>query len=216
MKELKDLIDKKKVKQEIETLKDDLRQLNKLLEGDFKNVKIEIAYHNGNLSYSIDSPEDDYYLVASFDYSDNFKNKIIAADEILKEKCNHGHYTSFKLKNGGIIISPILSREEFENFISSKEAKEIRQVIKEYYKISHSLEKVIKKLDKFSSILEYQRKLKVEYQNEEVIDSVLNILERNSSLKDELITQLHLRDQELKEKFGIDLKDIERKIRKIY
>lgn len=216
MKELKDLIDKKKLKQEIEILKEDLQQLNKLSTGDFKNVKIELAYHNGNLSCSMDSPEDDYYLIASLDYSDNFKNKVIAADEIIKEKSDHGRYTSFKLKSGRIIISPILSREEFENFISSKEAKEIRQVIKEYYKISHSLEKVNEELDKFSNILEHQRRLKAEYQNEEVIDSVLNILEKNSTVKDELITQLHLRDQELKEKFGIDIKEIERKVRKIY
>jgi len=35
-------------------------------------------------------------------------------------------------------------------------------------------------------------------------------------VKDEFVTQLHLRDHELKERFGIDVEEIERKIRKIY
>jgi len=216
MKELKELIDKKKLKQEIEKLEDNLRRLHGFLEDDFKILKMEIAYHNGNPSYSVGSPEDDYYFLASLDYSDNFKNELIAVDEILQEKSNHGRYISFKLKSEGIIVSPILSRIEFENLIQLKEEKEIRQLIKEYFKISHSLEKINQEIDKFSKILEYQRRLKGEYQDEEVIDSIFKILEKSNTVKDEFITQLHLRDHELKERFGIDIEEIEKKIRKIY
>jgi len=65
MNTLKDLIDKEKLKQEIEMLKNNLQQLNRILENGMTNIKIELAYQNGNTLCSTTFPEDYYYLVAS-------------------------------------------------------------------------------------------------------------------------------------------------------
>jgi len=215
MKKLSDWIDKERVSQEIKILKSRIQSLNKVLRGGLEGIKFEVVYHNSDVGYGQYFPEDDYYLSIVIDYSDNYVNKLIAADEILKEESGYGQYESFMAKCGGVIISPfVITREEFLEIVQTENSEEIRQLIQEIYKISRRLKSANDTIDKSSRMLDLQKKFKVEFQDKEKIEELKEGLAKITKLKNELIAQLQIRKEELKQKFGIDIEELQSRIQR--
>jgi len=215
MKNLSDWIDKERVSQEITILKKRIQSLDRVLQGKLEDVKLKVVYHNRDECYGQYFPEDDYYLSIVIDYCDNYVNKLIAIDEILKEESGYGQYEGFMVKSEGIIISPFdITRREFLEIAQSKNDEEVRQLIREIYKISRRLKSANDTIDKSSRMLDLQKKFKVEFQDKEKIKELKEGLAKITKLKNELIAQLQIRKEELKQKFGIDIEELQRRIQR--
>ena len=215
MKQINDLIDKERISQEIRNLQTNIRLLKEVLDNKLEYVRLEITYHNRDEYFGTYFPEDDYYLSIVVDYCDDYRRKLIAADEILKEESHEGDYYSFKVKNGGVIVSPpTVSRKEFREITESEDERDIRQLIKEIYKISRRLKSANDTIDKSSRMLDLQKKFKVEFQDKEKIEELKKGLAKITKLKNELIAQLQIRKEELKQKFGIDIEELQRRIQR--
>ena len=215
MKKLSDWIDKERVSQEINIFKKRIQSLNKVLQDRLEDVKLEVVYHNRDEYYGRYFPEDDYYLSIAIDYCDDYAEKLTAIDEMLKEESKEGHFAGFKVKCGGIIISPFsTSLWEFLETIRSENSKEIRQLVREIYRISRMLQSANAEIDKSSRMLDLQKKFKVDFQDKEKIEELKEGLAKITKLKNELIAQLQIRKEELKQKFGIDIEELQRRIQR--
>jgi len=216
MKKLSDWIDRERIFQEVAMLETNARILNKVLKGELEDVSLEVVYHNSDTCYGQYFPEDDYYLSIAIDYCDDYARKLIAVDEILKEESGYGRFSGFKIKSGGFIISPFsLTRREFLEIVQSQDDKEIRQLIQEIYKISRKLKTANAEIEKSSRTLDLQRQLKIEFQNKQKINELLEGLAKIVKVKDDLVTQLYIRKEELQKKFDIDIEDLQKRMRKI-
>ena len=69
-------------------------------------------------------------------------------------------------------------------------------------------------IDKSSRMLDFQKKFKVEFQDKEKIKELKEGLAKITKLKNELVNQLHVRKEELKQKFRIDIEELQRRIQR--
>ena len=63
-------------------------------------------------------------------------------------------------------------------------------------------------------MLDLQKKFKVEFQDKEKIEELKEGLAKITKLKNELIAQLQIRKEELKQKFGIDIEELQSRIQR--